>query len=114
MIDDLLQTSLQQVAAKHRLSWDQVDRILCRAVTRGLAPMVKVAKTIWKHREEILNASVLGISNALSESINSKVQWLKRQACGFWNRERFRMLIYLHLRRFPELLQLQLETRGPT
>ena len=40
---------------------------------------------------------MLGISNALSESIKSKVQWLKRQACGFRNQERFRMLIYFHL-----------------
>ena len=69
-----------------------------RAVVRSrLVPMVKVTKRVWKHREEILNASVLGISNALSESINSKVQWLKRLACGFRNRERFRMLIYFHL-----------------
>ena len=62
-----------------------------------LAPVVKAAKTIWKHLEEILNAAVLGISNALSESINSKVQWIQRQACGFRSRERFREAIYFHL-----------------
>ena len=39
----------------------------------GLSPMIRAARTIWKHIEEILNASMLGISNALSESINSKV-----------------------------------------
>ena len=54
-----------------------------------LAPVVKAAKTVWKHIEEILNAAVRGISNALSESINSKVQWIKRQACGYRSRKRF-------------------------
>ena len=36
--------------------------------------LLRTARTIWKHIDEILNASMLGISNALSESINSKVQ----------------------------------------
>ena len=62
-----------------------------------LAPVVKAAKTVWKHIEEILNAAVRGISNALSESINSKVQWIKRQACGYRSRKRFREAIYFHL-----------------
>ena len=55
------------------------------------------ARTIWKHIEEILNASMLGISNALSESINSKVRWIKRQACGYRNRRNFRAAIHFHL-----------------
>ena len=63
----------------------------------GLSPMMRAARTIWKHIEEILNASMLGISNALSESINSKVQWIKRQACGYRNRRNFRAAIYFHL-----------------
>lgn len=62
-----------------------------------LAPVIKAAETIWKHLEEILNAAVLGISNALSESINAKVQWIKWQACGYRSRERFREAIYFHL-----------------
>ena len=67
------------------------------AIRSRMAPMVKAAKTIWKHLEEIINAASLGISNALSESINSKVQWIKRQACGYRSRERFRKAIYFHL-----------------
>ena len=35
------------------------------------------------------------LANALSESINSKIQWVKRQACGY--RNRFRFAIYFHL-----------------
>ena len=86
--------------------WELRDRTLAyyaweawyQAAKRSrLAPVVKAAKTIWKHVEEILNAAVLGISNALSESINSKIQWIKRQACGYRSRERFREAIYFHL-----------------
>ena len=56
--------------------------------------MTRAARTIWKHIEEILSASMLGVSNALSESINSKVQWIKRQACGYRDRRNFRAAIY--------------------
>ena len=86
--------------------WELRDRTLAyyaweawyQSATRSrLAPVVKAAKTIWTHVEEILNAAVLGISNALSEAINSKVQWIKRQACGYRSRERFREAIYFHL-----------------
>ena len=63
----------------------------------GLSPMTCAARTIWKHIEEILNASMLGISNALLESINSKVQWTKRQVCGYRNRRNFRAAIYFQL-----------------
>ncbi|HEX9640883.1 MAG TPA: transposase [Candidatus Krumholzibacteria bacterium] len=45
----------------------------------------------------IINAIVLGATNAASESINAKIQRVKRMACGFRNRERFRNAIYFHL-----------------
>jgi len=62
-----------------------------------LEPMKKVAKTIAIHLEGILNAIVHRATNAASESINSRVQRVKRMACGFRNRERFRNAIYFHL-----------------
>jgi transposase len=36
-------------------------------------------------------------TNAGAESINAKIQRVKRMACGFRNRERFRNAIYFHL-----------------
>jgi len=33
----------------------------------------------------------------MSEGINAKIQWLKRMACGYRNRERSRHAIYFHL-----------------
>lgn len=62
-----------------------------------LAPMVKVAKMIRFHLIGILNADVLGVTNARAESLNAKIQKVKRMACGFRNRERFRHAIYFHL-----------------
>ena len=41
-------------------------------------------------------ALALNVTNATSESLNAKIQWLKRTACGFRNRERFRNAIYFH------------------
>ncbi len=62
-----------------------------------LDPMKKVAATIRNHLEGIVNAIVLRATNAASESVNSKIQKVKRMACGFRNRSRFRNAIYFHL-----------------
>jgi len=75
-------------AWKKWISWAQRSR---------LEPMKKAAKTVKNHLEGILNAIVLNTTNAGAESINSKIQKLKSRACGFRNRERFRMAIYFHL-----------------
>jgi len=57
----------------------------------------KAGRTIAAHLWGILNAVVLDATNATSESINAKIQRVKRMACGFRNRERFRRAIYFHL-----------------
>ena len=38
-----------------------------------------------------------GVINARSEGLNSKIQWIKRKACGYRNRQRFHNAIYFHL-----------------
>jgi len=41
-----------------------------------------------------MNAAVTGrdqLTNARSEEMNSKIQWIKRMACGYRNRTRFTM-----------------------
>lgn len=67
------------------------------AARSRLAPMVKVAKMIRYHLVGILNADILGVTNARAESLNAKIQKVKRMACGFRNRERFRNAILFHL-----------------
>jgi len=74
-------------AWQHWLSW---------AHRCQMAPMQAVAQTIKRHLWGILNAIVLKSHNGHSESMNSRIQRIKRQACGFRNRARFRHAIYFH------------------
>ena len=62
-----------------------------------LEPMMRVAAMVKNHLSGIVTAIVHGATNAASESINSKIQKVKRMACGFRNRDRFRNAIYFHL-----------------
>lgn len=62
-----------------------------------LDPIKKVAKMVKSHLEGILTAIVRGVTNARSEGLNAKIQWIKYTARGFRNRERFRNAIYFHL-----------------
>lgn len=61
-----------------------------------LEPIINVAKTIKSYLWGILNAVRLKTTNAELESMNSGIQRIKRMACGFRNRERFRMAILFH------------------
>ena len=67
------------------------------AIRSRLEPVKKVAKTIKEHQEGIVNAIYHGVTNARSESINSRIQWIKYTARGFRNQERFQRAIYFHL-----------------
>ena len=67
------------------------------AVRSKLEPMVKAARLVRTHLDGILNAVVLRATNAASESMNAKIQRIKRMACGYRNRDRFRTAILFHL-----------------
>jgi transposase len=67
------------------------------AIRSRLEPLKRVARMIQAHWEGVLNAATTNVTNALSEGLNSKIQWIKRKACGYRNRERFRLAIYFHL-----------------
>lgn len=77
-----------------RKAW---ERCLHWAKLTGLGPVVSVAHMLERHLEGILNAIVLRATNGLAEGINSRIQWIKKMACGFRNRERFRRAILFHL-----------------
>lgn len=62
-----------------------------------LDPMIRVGRMLRRHLKGVLNAVLTGVTNAMSEGLNSRIQWIKKQACGFRNRERFRNAIYFHL-----------------
>jgi len=67
------------------------------ALRSRLEPVKKAARTIRNHLGGILNAVLLRATNATSESINARIQRVKRMACGFRNRVRFPRAIYSHL-----------------
>lgn len=52
---------------------------------------------IKKHWDGVIKAATSTVTNARAEAINSRVQWVKRMARGFGNRENFRSAIYFHL-----------------
>jgi transposase len=60
-----------------------LDRSISKASRSGLAPFVKVAKTIRKHRDGILAAIRLKINNARAEGLNNHVRLITRRAYGF-------------------------------
>lgn len=61
-----------------------------------LEPMKKAAKTIKNHIDNIVTFAVHRITNALAEGINTKIEKIKRMACGFRNRNHYRTAIYFH------------------
>jgi transposase len=61
-----------------------------------LKPMIAKAKMLKDHLQNILTYLAHPITNALSESLNSKIQWVKYTARGFRNLDNFKTAIYFH------------------
>lgn len=61
-----------------------------------LKPMVEKAKMLKSRLANILTYLKHGITNAVSESLNSKIQWVKYTARGFRNFNNFITAIYFH------------------
>ena len=67
------------------------------AIRSRLEPIKRVARMIKRHWEGVINAATSTVTNARAEAINSRIQWLKKMACGYRNRARFREALYFHL-----------------
>lgn len=61
-----------------------------------LAPMIKVARMLKSHLENILTYLTHRVTNAVTEGLNSKIQWIKYSSRGFRNREAFKAAILFH------------------
>jgi transposase len=61
-----------------------------------LAPIIQVAHKLKAHLENILTYLTHRITNALTEGMNAKIQWIKFAARGYRNREAFKMAIMFH------------------
>ena len=74
----------------------QWSKWITAALRSRLEPMRHAAATIRRHLDGIFNAVVLKKTNAIAESVNSKIQRLKYRACGYRNRESFRTAIMFY------------------
>jgi transposase len=80
----------QRPARKHFRWWHNW------AVRSRLSPMIEVARMLQRRFENIITYLRHRITNASSESINAKVQWVKYTARGFRNKRNFIHAIYFH------------------
>jgi transposase len=73
-------------------------KVLLRWISLCRIPeMIKVGLTIRRYFWGILNAIRLKATNGQLEAKNNSIQRIKRMACGFRNRDRFRNAILFHL-----------------
>ena len=80
----------EKPARKHFQWWYQW------AVRSRLQPMKDVAAMLKRRFENIITYLRHQITNAASESINAKIQWVKYTARGFRNKQNFINAIYFH------------------
>lgn len=66
------------------------------AALSRLRPMIHAAGIIRRHLDNVLNHIHYPLTNAATEGLNAKIQWIKYSARGFRNRERFKLAIYFH------------------
>jgi transposase len=85
---DYVYMNVAETAWKKLLWWISHSRI---------PEMIQAGKTIRNYFWGILNAIRLRATNGMLEAKNNSIQRIKRMACGFRNRDRFRNAILFHL-----------------
>jgi transposase len=66
------------------------------AARSRLQPMIEVGRMLKRRFENIVTYLRHRITNAASESLNAKIQWVKYTARGFRNKQNFINAIYFH------------------
>jgi transposase len=74
---------------------ERLDAWMAWASRSRLRPFVKLARTIREHRQGVLAAIDIGISNGRLEALNSKVRLLSHRAYGFHSADALIAMIYL-------------------
>ena len=72
-----------------------IDRLLARLSRSRLKPFIRLGRTIRKHRQGILAARRLKLSNARAEAMNNRVKLIVRRAYGFHSPQAALALIHL-------------------
>jgi transposase len=73
------------------------DKWYAWAIRSKIEPMKRVARMLRKRIYNILTYLEHRVTNAISEGVNSIIQWIKYTARGFRNRENFKTAILFHL-----------------
>jgi transposase len=73
------------------------NKLFSRMARSRLAPVVKLASSLRKYSWMIINAIRLNANSGIAEGNNSRIQKVKKMACGFRNTENFKMAVYFHL-----------------
>lgn len=71
------------------------DKLTSWMMHSRLEPMKKVAKSLRRHKEAILEYFINRITNAFAEALNSLIQTAKRKARGFRTYKGYRTMIFL-------------------
>jgi transposase len=74
---------------------ERLDAWLAWASRSKLKPFIKLARTIRKHKQGVLAAVQLGISNGRLEALNSRVRLISHRAHGFHSADALIAMIYL-------------------
>ncbi len=74
---------------------ERLDAWLAWASRSRLKPFIKLARTIRKHKQGVLAAVEIGISNGRLEALNSKVRLISHRAYGFHSADGLIAMIYL-------------------
>lgn len=72
-----------------------LDAWLAWASRSRLAPFIKLARTIRRHRAGILAAIRLGLSNGRLEGLNSRIRLISHRSFGFHSAASLIALVYL-------------------
>jgi len=72
-----------------------LDRLLARLSRCRLQPFIRLGRTIRKHRDGILAARRMNLSNARAEAMNNRVKLIVRRAYGFHSAQAALALIHL-------------------
>jgi transposase len=91
------QTAARLWGYVNRYAAERAWKKFCYSASHStLEPVKAFARMIYAHWQGVINAATTSVSNASAEAINSGIQRIKRSACGFRSRQRFREAIYFH------------------
>ena len=58
--------------------------------------MIAAAKLIARHLPNVLTYFAHRVTNAVAEGLNSKIATVQKRACGYRNRDHFKIAVYFH------------------